>query len=75
MATVTSFGKRVKVRLIEIDKNQDWLIKQVQERTGLYFDSPYLWRILTGQLSSPNIVKAICDILGIEYSVSEQQSE
>lgn len=75
MANVTDFGKRVKVRLIEMDKNQEWLIKKVQERTELYFDSPYLWRILTGQLKSPNIISAICDILELDYSVPEQKSD
>ena len=66
MANVTDFGKRVKVRLIEMDKNQDWLIKQVQDKTGLYFDSPYLWRILTGQLNTPKIVDAICEAVGFK---------
>lgn len=64
MANVTDFGKRVKIRLIEMDKNQDWLIRQVQDKTGLYFDSSYLWRILTGQLNAPKIIEAICETVG-----------
>lgn len=77
MASVTDFGKQVKVRLIEMDRNQAWLIRQVRERTGLYFDSPYLWRIMTGQLKSPKIIEAICEALDLTDidSVAQQQSD
>lgn len=63
MAQITSFGKEIKKRLIDIDKSQDWLIGQVKEKTGLYFDSSYMYKIQTGQLSSPKIVNSIRDIL------------
>lgn len=63
MAQLTEFGKDIKKRLIDLDHPQLWLIEQVKERTGLYFDDAYLWRILTGQLSPPKIVTAIREIL------------
>lgn len=63
MAQLTEFGKDIKKRLIDLDHPQLWLIEQVKERTGLYFDDAYLWRILTGQLSTPKIVTAIREIL------------
>ena len=50
MAKTTDFGKAVKVRLIELDKTQEWLIEQVKAKTGDFFDSSYLHRILTGKL-------------------------
>ena len=66
MANFTDFGKRVKIRLIDINCDQNWLIEQVRQKTGLYFDSSYLWKILVGQLKTPSIVKAICEILELE---------
>lgn len=68
-------GKAVKIRLIEMDKTQEWLIDCVAKRTGLYFDSSYLWKICNGVLKPPKIIQAICEVLDIEYSVSDQQSD
>lgn len=66
------FGKQVKIRLIEIGKTQEWLIDQVKERTGDFFDSSYLHRILSGKLSGetgrngkPGKASVIREILGI----------
>lgn len=64
MAT-TPFGKAIKKRLIDLDKPQKWLIEQVRENTGLYFDDSYLHKIVTGKLATPRIVDAITEILGI----------
>ena len=61
----TSFGKTVKKRLIDLDCGQNWLISQVRARTGLYFDSSYLSKILTGRLCTPKIIQAIREILNI----------
>lgn len=72
MANTSDFGKAVKIRLIEMEKTQDWLIEQVRERTGDYFDSSYLYRILSGKLSAengtngkPGKAVVIRDILGM----------
>lgn len=59
------FGKSVRKKLVDIDKNQEWLIKQVHQNTGLYFDSSYMHKILTGKIATPKIVQAICEILDI----------
>ena len=66
MAKTTDFGKTVKIKLVELDKTQEWLIGEVKEKTGLYFDSAYMWKVLSGALSPPKIVQAICEILDIE---------
>lgn len=72
LAQVSEFGMAVKVRLIEMQKTQSWLIEQVKERTGDFFDSSYLHRILTGKLAAENGVngkpgkaEVIRDILGM----------
>ncbi len=54
MENSNNFGKRVKIRLIEMGKNQEWLINQVKEKTGDFFDSSYLHRILSGKLPAEN---------------------
>ena len=66
------FGKAVKIRLIEMNKTQAWLIEQVKERTGDFFDSSYLYRILSGKLPAehgrdgkPGKAEVIRDILGM----------
>ena len=59
----TDFGKAVKKKLIDLEQSQNWLINEVRERTGLYFDSSYLYKILTGQCATPKIVTAIREIL------------
>ena len=66
MSKICSFGKCVKKRLIDLDQSQEWLIKQVHEDTGLFFDSGYMGKILTGSLSTPRIIESICKILKIK---------
>lgn len=73
MASCSDFGKAVKIRLIELDKTQEWLVEQVRERTGDYFDSSYLYRILTGKTpgeagrgGKPGKAEVIREILGMK---------
>ena len=68
-AGFTPFGKAIKKKLVDIDRNQNWLIEQVAARTGLYFDRSYLHKIMTGRLNTPKAVQAICNILDIEMPV------
>ena len=60
-----SFGKKINHRLIALEQSKVWLIEEVKRHTGLYFDRSYLRKIETGQLATPKIVDAICEILGI----------
>ena len=60
-----SFGKKINYRLIALNQNKVWLVEEVKRYTGLYFDRSYLRKIETGQLATPKIVDAICEILGI----------
>lgn len=66
LVKICEFGKAVKKRLIDMEQSQAWLIEQVKEKTGLYFDSSYMHRILTGAAKSQKIVRAICEVLSIE---------
>ena len=61
----SDFGLVVKTELLRQGKEQKWLEEAVSEKTGLYVDSGYMWKILTGQRNAPKIVAAICEILSI----------
>lgn len=47
MSKFCDFGKKIKKKLIDIDQTQNWLIEEVRMDTGKYFDSSYLYKILT----------------------------
>lgn len=66
MAKLSEFGKDISKRLIDLSKPQTWLIEEVRNKTGLYFDDSYMYKIKTGRLSTPKIVQAICEILDIQ---------
>lgn len=62
----SNFGLRVKMQLLQSGKSQKWLEGAVAEKTGLFVDGGYMYKILTGQRNAPKIVAAICEILDIE---------
>ena len=62
----TDFGLCVKTELLRQGKDQKWLEEVVSENTGLYVDSSYIYKILTGQRNAPKIVAAICEALNIQ---------
>lgn len=62
----TDFGLSVKTELLRRGKEQKWLQEEVSAKTGLYVDSGYMYKILTGQRNAPKIVDAICGILDIQ---------
>lgn len=62
----TEFGLCVKTELLRQGKEQKWLQERINEKTGLFVDNGYMYKILTGQRNAPKIVQAICEILGIE---------
>lgn len=65
MANITDFGKEVKKKLVDIGQPQTWLEAEIRERTGLFVDNGYLYKIFTGQRNAPKIVEAIKEILDI----------
>lgn len=66
LSKFSDFGLRVKMQLLQIGKDQKWLIEAISEKTGLFVDNGYMYKILTGQRNAPKIVAAICEILSIE---------
>lgn len=68
MTKICDFGKEIKKRLVDINQTQEWLIAEVAQDTGKYFDSGYLHRILRGELSTPGIVASIRKILDLPQS-------
>ena len=62
----TDFGLCVKTELLRLGKDQKWLEKVVSEKTGLFVDNGYMYKILTGQRNAPKIVAAICEELNIQ---------
>lgn len=68
----TDFGLYVKTELLRMGKEQKWLEQAVAEKTGLYVDNAYMYKILTGQRNAPKIVSAITEIL---ESVNKEAQE
>lgn len=64
----SDFGLSVKTELLRRGKEQKWLVKAVAEKTGLFVDSGYMYKILTGQRKAPKIVSAINEILELQTS-------
>ena len=62
----TDFGLCVKTKLLQMGKEQKWLEEAVSEKTGLFVDNGYMYKILTGQRNAPKIVAAICEELSIQ---------
>ena len=66
LSKYSDFGLSVKTKLLQLGKEQKWLEEAVSEKTGLYVDSGYIYKILTGQRNAPKIVSAIREILEIK---------
>lgn len=66
LSKYSDFGLCVKTKLLQMGKEQKWLEEAITEKTGLFVDSGYMYKILTGRRNAPKIVAAICEILSIE---------
>lgn len=66
LSKFSAFGLCVKTKLMQINKTQKWLAEEAANQTGLYVDSGYMYKILTGQRNAPKIVEVICEILNIK---------
>ena len=61
----TDFGLTVKKRLLDLGMTQQQLQILVHKDTGLFVDTGYMYKILTGQRTAPKIVEAICKVLDL----------
>ena len=66
LSKISDFGLCVKTELLKNRRTQKWHEEEITKKTGLYVDSGYMHKILTGQRNAPKIVEAICDILKIK---------
>ncbi len=73
LSKFSNFGLCVKTELLRIGKNQKWLEETVAEKTGLFVDSGYMYKILTGRRNAPNVVTAICEVLNIKNPTEETE--
>lgn len=62
---LSDFGLLVRMELLRKGRSQKWLEEEVKEKTGLFVDGGYMYKVLTGQRSAPKIVAAIKEILDI----------
>ena len=64
---LTAYGKQIKIKLVELDHTQAWLIEQVKKiLPGKYLDTSNLYKIMTGEINSPDIQSAINQVLNIQ---------
>lgn len=75
MTQFTEFGKQVKIELIKKNQSMAWLQEEVAGRTGLYMDSAYMSRILSGKRSPQKVVTAICEILDLSIPQPETDKQ
>ena len=73
LSKFSDFGLCIKTELLRIGKDQKWLEEAVTEKTGLFVDNGYMYKILTGRRNAPKIVTAICEILNIENPNKEKE--
>lgn len=73
LSKFSDFGLCVKTELLRIGKSQKWLEETVAEKTGLFVDRGYMYKILTGQRNAPNVVTAICEILNVDNPNKEKE--
>ena len=73
LSKFSDFGLCVKTELLRTNKSQRWLEKAITEKTGLFVDSGYMYKILTGKRQAPKVVTAICEILSIENPIKEKE--
>lgn len=61
---LTEYGMQVKMELLKGGQTQAWLISEIKKRLpDKYVDNSNLYKILTGQIKSREIVGAINEIL------------
>ena len=66
LSKFSDFGLCVKTKLLQLGKDQKWLEEAISEKTGLFVDNGYMYKILTGRRNAPKIVEAIREILDIK---------
>lgn len=59
------------MQLLKLNKTQMWLIEEVKKLLpNKYLDTSNLYKIMTGEINSPDIVSAINQVLDLHYTQS-----
>lgn len=66
LSKISDFGLCVKTELLKSRRTQKWLEEEITKKTGLFVDSGYMHKIMTGQRNAPKIVDAIREILKLD---------
>lgn len=70
---LTDYGIDVKTRLLKLSKTQNWLIEEVKKiLPNKYLDTSNLYKIMTGEINSPDITNAINQVLNINYTQNNE---
>lgn len=63
---ISPFGKQIKIKLLELNSTQSWLIEEIKKATGLFVDSSVMYKILIGTNHNPKFISAIEQVLNIK---------
>ena len=62
----SDFGRSIKKKLVENNKNQNWLLDELRKRLpDMYIDSSLIHKIIVGEVSSGRVVEEIHNIFEI----------
>lgn len=75
MRKPTEFGVAVKTELMLIGQTQKWLREEVNKSTGLFVDSSYMSKILSGERNAPRVKAAIGTILHLPDDETDEGGE
>ena len=67
----TSYGEKIKMELLKQKKTQEWLITELQKKSGNYVDRSNLHKLMTGKIKASWMTDAIEEILGVKYESGE----
>lgn len=71
---MTDYGVDIKVQLLRLNKTQNWLIEEVKKiLPGRYLDTSNLYKIMTGEIVSSDIIAAINTILDLHYTHTAEE--
>ena len=59
----TVYGRKTKRKMRRANLSMNELARLVSDKSGLYCDSQYLYKIFTGQRKAPKIVEAVNEVL------------
>lgn len=67
---LSDFGIEVKLKLMMLNKTQNWLIEEIKKANpNMFVDSSILYKVITGQVRSGKIVESVKTILKIKEEI------